>query len=141
MARAQNDNISHSSYVADVDLSNACALYRFAKAASTQGNVALASGGSNPGPIGVFQETASAGQAIGVKSVGHTHLTGRNAGCNLKIGNYIVCASDGVAQSASAVGDVDGIGWGVWLGPNITTGCAVGDAFLWGTPACILARS
>lgn len=141
MARYQNDNIGFSSFIADVDLSGACVLYKFAKAASTQGYVAKASGGSNPGPIGVFMGTASQGQAIEVKTQGHVLLVGRNAGCNLSIGNYIVCASDGAAQSASAVGEVDGIGWGVWLGPNITSGSAVGEALLWGAPASILARS
>lgn len=141
MARYQNDGISLATYIADADLSGSANLYRFVRASSTYGNAQIATGGSNPGPLGVLHEAASAGQAIGVKTLGHTPLVGRNSGCNLLIGNYIVCASDGVAQSASAVGDADGLSWGRWLGPNITSGSAVGEAVLFGSGASILARS
>lgn len=141
MARTQNDNIGFTSYVADADLSGSANLYRFVRASSTYGNAQIATGGSNPGPLGVLHETASAGQAVSVKTIGHTLLVGQNAGCNLIIGNYIVCASNGVAQSASAVGEADGLSWGRWLGPNITSGSAVGEAVLFGSGASILARS
>lgn len=141
MARYANDNISPANFVADADLSGSANLYRFVRASSTQGNVQLATGGSNPGPVGVLLETASAGQAVTVKTVGHVTLVGRNAGCYLSIGNYIVCASDGAAQSASAIGDVDGLAWGRWLGPTITSGSAVGEAILFPFGASILARS
>jgi len=141
MARAHDDGIVPASFKADVDLSGACVLYRFARAASTQDQVAAATGGSNPGPLGVFQGTASSGQAIGVKTLGHTVLTGRSAGCDLTIGNLILCASDSVAQSASAVGQADNIAYGRWLGPTITSGSAYGEAILFMSGASILARS
>lgn len=141
MARAQNDNISLATFIADTDLSGSANLYRFVKAASTSGNVALANGGSNPGPIGVLYEAASAGQAVGVKTYGHSLVVGRNSGCNLDIGDYIVCASDGCAQSVSSIGAADGIAWGRWLGPTITTGSAIGEVMLFPIGASALAQS
>ena len=141
MAKMGDDNIAEVSYIADADLSGIANLYRFVSAASTPGNVKAATGGSNPRPLGVLLSTGSAGQAVGVKEQGHVLLTGRNAGCNLNNGQLILCASDGCAQSASVLDAADGIGYGIWLGPNISSGSAIGEALLFGHGACILARS
>jgi hypothetical protein len=139
MARYHEDGIQPASYEADVDLSAACALYRFARAASGQNKVNLANGASNPAVLGVMQNCASQGHPVAVKTHGHTLVVGRAAACNLTHGRFIVSGSDGVAEAPATTNGSPVCGR--WLGPTITSGSAIGEALLFGYTACHMAHS
>ena len=122
--------VSPQSFVADVDLSATCALYRFVTVASTYDSVKLATGASNPLPWGVLQNSPSQNSGAEVVLFGPTVLTGRASTCTLNIGKQFFCASDGVAEAM-----VLSIGCpinGTWLGPAITSGSGYGEAFIYG---------
>lgn len=128
------------SFTADVDLSSTCALYRFVTVASTYDAVKLATGGSNPLPLGVLQNSPSQNSAAEVVLFGPTILTGRASTCNLNIGKNFFCASDGVAEGLVLASGC--IVNGTWLGPAITSGSAYGEAFIWGPlSACATSAS
>ena len=130
MAQQRFIGISPTTYVADVDFSGspAGAQYRGVAAASTAGNVGLGTGGSNPAPLGVIQNSPSQGQAAEVITLGPTFLQARCATCTLNFGRFLVCASDGVFDVAAAGCPANAR----WDGPNVTTGSAYGAAFFFG---------
>lgn len=118
------------SFFADVDLSATCALYRFVTVASTADYVKLATGASNPTPLGLLQNSPSQNEAANVVLFGSAIGTGRATSCNLTFGKFIVSGSDGVAEPvATAAGSPIN---GRWLGPSVTSGSAYGEIFLFG---------
>lgn len=139
MANYHNISIGAASFVADADLSSACAQYRFMVPASSNGKVRAATGASNPAVLGVLQNSPSAGQEAALMLIGPTKMTGRAATCNLVFGRYILSASDGVAE-APATGSGSAV-CGRWLGPTISSGSAIGEAFVFPVTACHLAAS
>ena len=127
-------------FKADVDFS-ACpaAQFRFVTVASTAGTVKLGTGASNPAIVGVLQNSPSLNEAAQVMVVGFTKLVGRAATCVINYGDYVLGASDGVAQTM-AVGNGSAIN-ARWYGPAVTTGSAIGDAFLFGFAVCAVSGS
>ena len=145
MAATKHIGIVPAPYVADVDLSATCALYRFVRisgsAAGSFNKVLLGNGASNPAALGVIQNSPSSGQEAAVVTLGYTKLVGRATTCILTFGRYIMCASDGVAEppvtsNGSPV-------CGRWEGENITTqGTSnIGVAFLFGFTTCHVSPS
>ena len=128
-------------FKADVDLSATCALYRIMTVASTAGNVKLANGACNPAPLGVLQNSPSAGYEASVRVLGFTKITGRSATCNLRPGTFIVAASDGVAE-AQTVPPGSPV-FGRWIGPTVTGAgtSAYGEALLFGFITCAVSAS
>lgn len=126
---AINDlGIGDATFTADADLTSK--QYHFVTVASTAGNVKAATGASNPTPLGVLQNSPSAGEAARVRLVGPTKLVGENnSTCNVTWGRYVFSASDGQAESVLvATSPVNAL----WLDSNITTGSAIGQAYLFG---------
>src|SRR3990167_5489089 len=140
MAAQHNINITPTTFIAAIDFA-ACPTtqYRMVKAGSVAGEVTLGSGASANGPLGVLQDSPSAGQGAALILLGPTKMAGRVSTCNLNWGQYVVCASDGFAESSTNAG-----GWGVtgiWLGPTITSGSVIGEAlFYGGLSTCNIAR-
>ena len=134
MAAQKSIGIVAAPYVADVDLSAACAQYRFVTAASTANKVKAATGASNPTVLGVLQNSPSAAQEAAVIVLGYTKLTARNGACNVLFGSFIFSGSDGVAEAASAATGIPVCG--KWDDTNITTGSAIGNAILFGLTGC-----
>ena len=100
MASVRHIGISPAPFTAGVDFS-ACptSQYRFVRAGSVAGEVRLASGASNPAPLGVIQNSPSTGQEATVVMLGPTKLTVNGAPCTLAFGHFVLCASDGRGQA------------------------------------------
>ena len=100
MAATKHIGIVPAPYLADVDLSATCALYRFVRVSGSAAfnKVLLGNGASNPAALGVLQNSPSSGQEAAVVTLGYTKLVGRATTCILTFGRYIMCASDGVAE-------------------------------------------
>lgn len=76
------------------------AQYRFVRLASTAGQVARATGGSNPAPIGVAQENPFAsGLEVPVRVMGVTQIyANADSGSPIAYGSFLTSASDGQAM-------------------------------------------
>ena len=116
--------------IAAVDFS-ACATaqYRFVTPGSIVGEVVLATGASNPAPLGVIQNLPAPGQPARVRVFGiSTMIACTPATCNLLNGTYISAGSNGAACAAGALGVV----LGRWLSASIASGActATGCAFI-----------
>ena len=81
-------------FTADVDLSSY--QYYFVQPASTAGKVMLATGASNPTPLGVLQNTPTQGKLAQVKLAGLTKLYIKTpSGCGLAYGRFITASDTG----------------------------------------------
>lgn len=85
-------------FIADADLSDR--IYRFVAAASTAGRVKLATGASNPLPLGVLQNNPKAGEPAAVRLGGVT-LVEANAATSISFGDHLTANSVGQAVKAS----------------------------------------
>ena len=89
-------------FAANGDLSTAgsSAQYRFVRLGSTAGQVARATGGSNPAPVGVAQEAPNAaGLEVPVRVWGVTQVYANadNGGSAITYGCFLTAGSDGQA--------------------------------------------
>lgn len=124
-------------FTADVDLTTA--QYKFVTPASLVDRVKLGTGASNPGPLGVLQNSPSAGEGAKVMVDGFTKLKGRAATCNLVYGRPFVCASDGFAEAPATTNGSPVKG--IWMGDTISSGSGIGQAFLFPSTTCHIAHS
>jgi hypothetical protein len=131
MATQRNIGVNPVTFVAGVDFS-ACPTtqYRFVRAGSIAGEVRLASGASNPGPLGVLQNSPSTGQEAVVVMIGPTKLAVNGAPCTISFGKYIICASDGFGQALDVT--TCNSYSATWLAPTATTASVIGEGFFWG---------
>ena len=127
-------------FQADVDFAACPATqYRFVTVASTAGKVKLGTGASNPMPVGVLQNSPSSGEAAQIVVVGFSKLVARAVTCVVNYGDFVLAASDGVAQTM-AVGNGSAMN-ARWYGPAVTTGSAIGDAYIFGFAVCAVSGS
>ena len=131
MATQRNLGIAPATFVAGVDFS-ACptSQYRFVRAGSVAGEVRLASGASNPAPLGVIQNSPSTGQEAAVVMLGPTKLVVNGAPCTMAFGHFVLCASDGRGQALDT-STSQGFS-ATWLDTQATTASMIGEAFFWG---------
>jgi len=86
-------------FVADEDLSNACAQWKLVSPASTGGYVIATKSTCDGIALGVLQNSPCAGQAAEVVILGPTKARCRYAGgCLLKNGKFLKAASDGYLE-------------------------------------------
>lgn len=142
MAVYKNIGIAPATFVADEDLTSA--QYRFVTVASTPGYIKLATGASNPMPIGVLQNSPSLGQEASVMVIGFTKLVARDSStCNVRYGKFITASAGGAAYVPDT--GTGSAHLGRWLDANITTSAAsaIGQAFVncGGFGSCGLAAS
>ena len=138
MPLARNISIGNAAFVADVDLSAACAQFKLVRASSTYGNVGLATGASNPAPIGVLQSTGSAGDNVAVALLGPALAGACTNGSALREGRPVTVGSHGFFEPATDSGCPY---FATWLGPRVSTGFAVGEVLLIGRTACTVSGS
>ena len=131
MATYHEINLTDAPFIADADLT--AKQYYWVYPASTAGNVGVATGASNPTPLGILQNSPSAGQEARVRLIGPSKAYAYvNGTCILTVGNMVVAGSVGDTTSVTAYGTVNGR----WLGPRATSGVVYGEVFIFGTSAC-----
>ena len=129
MARYFSAGIAAVPFLADEDMSVRWQ-YRLVMAASTVGYVQkfdiLDTAASPRVPLGVLQNDPSAGQEASVKMIGFTKVVGQVSGCELRNGAILIASNGGQMLAASE--DSDDHTFGIWLGENVTSGSAYGNA-------------
>ena len=130
MAHFIEIGISDAPFLADTDLTSQ--IYRFVIPASTPGYVTIATGASNPAPLGVLQNSPSAGQEARVRVLGFSKIVGKTpSGCGLAYGRYISCSTEG--QAVPTASDTGGPIYGRWLDSNLAvSSSAIGMVILSG---------
>ena len=134
MAKYHDSGISDVSFLAATNLSGL--QYYFVNGGSITGEVASATGASNPTPLGVLQNAPSAGQEARVRIFGPSKLFCVTGG-TCAIGNWRYVGSNACGQGiglASETGDIA-------LGRNIGASMAVSasrflEVFLYGSGTC-----
>jgi len=130
MANYFSAGIGAVPFKADEDLSSW--QYRLVMASSTVGNVQkhdiLLTAASPRVPLGILQNDPSAGQEASVKMIGFTKVLGQVSGCYLNFGSLLSCSNNGAMLSASDAKDDHT--FGIWLGPNATSGSIYGNAMV-----------
>lgn len=131
MANYFSAGIGSVPFLADEDMS-ANWQYRLVMAASTVGYVQkfdiLLTATSPRHPLGVLQNDPSLGQEASIKMIGFTKVVGQVATCTLIQGALLSVSNAG--QMIAASQDSDDLTYGVWLGPNVTSGSAYGNALV-----------
>lgn len=135
MANYRDLGIADATFIADVDLTQK--QFHFVQAASTAGQVGLATGTCNPIPIGVLQNSPSLGQEAAVRVLGYSKLVCEvdASGCNLAWRNFVYCASDGQGQGASVTGSPVNA---LFMDSGFTSGSAIKQVFLFLTTASFM---
>ena len=93
MAHTFDDGIKPVTFIAGADLTGK--QYYAVTSGSVVDEVKLATGASNPAPIGILQDSGSTGQAVSVKTLGFTLAkvvacdTVADAGCDVDAGHYL----------------------------------------------------
>ena len=111
--------------IAATDLS-ASGVGRFVSPGSVNGEVILGTGASLPVPLGVLQNSPTAGQPARVRIFGVSTLTACPAACQLIPGTFITSGSLGAACAAGALGIV----LGRWLSASVSASTVSGCAFV-----------
>lgn len=127
MAHYIEIGISDAPFLADVDLTSY--QYFFVIPASTAGYVKLATGASNPTPLGVLQNSPSQGQEARVRVIGFTKVKAvAPSGCGLAYGRFISASIGGHAVPQAAD---DAAVLGRWLDTGLAvSSCVIGMAFI-----------
>jgi hypothetical protein len=135
-----HDLVDDFSLTADVDLTSG--QYQFVTVASTAGRVKLGTGASNPYPLGVLQNSPSAGDPARIRWIGITKmLGGANSSCPITYGRFFSASGAKATATASETGDV---ALGRWLDVTIAVSTSnYGMAFIncVGFGACPLSAS
>ena len=122
------------SFVAAVNLSSC--QYFFVQAGSVAGEVTGATGASNPAPLGVLQNSPSAGQEARVRLVGPTKVKAvTGSSCGIAYGRFILSTAAGEANSPATENGSPICGR--WIGKSVPVSASrYGEAFLFGFSAC-----
>lgn len=134
MAKYFNAGIAPVSFIADEDLT--AYQWHLMMAASTEGYCQLLdilppgdpTAVSGRAPIGVLTNSPSLGQEAVVKVIGFTKAKAMVGGCYLFNGAFLTASNLGQFRSASD--DADDPIYGVWYGPDVTSGSVIGNVFL-----------
>lgn len=130
MANYFNAGISEVSFLADEDLS--AWQWKLVMAASVVGNVQkhdiLPTAACPRWPVGVLVNSPSVGQEASVKSLGFVKGYALVTGCYLNFGALLSIRNAGLFVSASD--DTSDPIFGVWFGPDATSGSIYGNVLL-----------
>lgn len=127
MATYKDMGISDVSFTADVDLTGV--QYYFVTVASTAGNVKVATGASNPTPIGVLQNSPSLGQEARVRLLGMSKVFAVTDGtCAIAWGRFLTTNASGQAAGVAAA---QAVSTGRWLDASVPLSASrFGQAFI-----------
>lgn len=135
MAKYFNAGLAPVSFLADEDLT--AYQWHLMMAASTPGYCQLLDIVA-PGdtvdticgrmPIGVLTNSPSLGQEATIKSIGFTKAKAMVGGCPLFNGAFLTASNLGQFRSASD--DATDPIWGIWFGPDVTSGSVIGNVLL-----------
>lgn len=130
MAKYLEIGISDAPFTADVDLTTC--QYRWVMPASTAGRVTGATGASNPAPLGILQNSPSAGQEARVRVLGFSKaVVVTPSGCGLAYGRYFSVST--VGQSVPTASETGGPIYGRYLDANLAvSSSAIGMVLLTG---------
>ena len=123
--RALAGFVADEYFIAATDLSGS-GQFRFVSAGSVSGEVVLATGASNPVPLGVLQNAPTAGLPARVRMFGKSTVTACPAACILIPGTLISSASLGTACATGLLG----ISLGRWLSASLSGSSTTGEAFI-----------
>ncbi len=129
MATWQDIGLLDLTFKADVDLT--LHQYYFVSPASTAGNVGIATGGSNPAPFGVLQNSPSLGQEARVRPLGPTKLfikTG--SGSALGFGRYAMVNASGQGTAMATDGGSSIVARNLGAGVAVSSSQVI-EAFVW----------
>ena len=131
MANYFDAGISEVSFTADEDLTQY--QWHLVMAASVAGNVQLfdilPTAGSPRYPVGVLVNSPSLGQEAAVKCIGFVKARAAVVGgCGLQWGSLLSGSNAGHFVSASD--DASDPVYGIWFGPDITSGSGYGNVLL-----------
>lgn len=131
MAAARHLGIADAAFTAAVDLT--AQQYRFVKPGSVVGEVNLATGGSDTAPIGVLQNSPSAGQEARVRVMGFSKVYAvAVSNSPIAYGNFIGVNLSAEAVRAITVGGASAV-VGRWLDATVpSTGSRFGECFIFG---------
>lgn len=88
-------------FKAGVDLSNACALYKWVQPGSIFGEVVPATGASNPYPLGILQNQPSPQGSARVRVMGKSLLATCMGPSSLNNGGWVTAGSGGLGVTPS----------------------------------------
>lgn len=129
MANYFSDGIADVPFIADEDLTTW--QNRLVMVASTAGNVQkydiLPTAACPRYPIGVLTNDPSLGQEASVKVLGFAKCVGVPGGCLLQFGSFVSASNAGDVKPASETDDVT---IGIWFGPAVSSGSAIGNVLL-----------
>ena len=111
-------------FTAATDLSSR--QYYFVVAGAVAGEVTVATGASNPTPLGVLQNAPTASTLARVRIFGKTTLQASPNSCNIGYGRFISCnaCGGGISSLENAC-----VTLGRWLSASTAT-CTTGTAFI-----------
>src|SRR3990167_4835248 len=99
MANYRDLGIADATFKADVDISGS--QWYVVMPASVAGGVQRATGASNPGPLGILQNSPSLGQEATVRMMGFSKAIVAANACTARWGAYLVVASTGKLEPLS----------------------------------------
>ena len=102
MARVRDIGISDAAFLAGADLSASANRYKFVMLSTSADKVVTGNGASGRAPIGVLQNSPCANEEAAVRMLGFTKLIVDCGTCDMAIGNFITCASDGQGEKQTA---------------------------------------
>lgn len=128
MANYFNAGISEVSFQADEDLS--AWQWQLVMAASTAGYVQkfdlLTEATCPRAPMGVLANSPSTGQEASVKSLGFAKAKATISGCDLTQGALLTACLGWFVPASTTSQPV----YGIWFGPNITSGSGYGNVLM-----------
>ena len=129
MATNRDLGIADATFTADADLT--AKQYFFVVPASTAGNVKLATGASDPTPVGVLQNSPSAGQEARGRVLGFSKVVAESTStCGMKWGRFGAAGSTGAFVSGCTSG-LTGCAFNArWMDSNVNSGSVIGQVFL-----------
>ena len=140
MAKYFNAGLAPVSFIADEDLT--AYQWHLMMAASTSGYCQLLDqlppgdweAASGRMPIGVLTNSPSLGQEATVKVIGFTKAkalaNGAPGGTGCQLFNGALLTASNLGQFKSASDDADDPIFGIWFGPNVVSGSAIGNVLL-----------
>ena len=139
MATARDIGVADVAFIADVDLT--AGQYYAVTGASTANKVALATGGSNPAPLGVLQNSPSAGQEARVRMFGPNKLFVKTpSGSALNLWSYVTVNASG--QGIPLATDGGSPIFGRNIGATVAvSACRYAEVFIWPFASCAMSAS